>query len=135
MSGLYLEAHVTISPVIEETARAFIKDLVKPYGFKLAYLVMLKGNSAEPSKRDTFMTGHGKDIDDLAERTRAVVMTLDAHGFRVWRYKIESCVIDSRQQGDIWGVLDPNRPELPLIACESCTSSSSVSELANSAKL
>lgn len=120
MSDLYLESHVTISPVIgelRETARIIASD----YGFKLAHLVMLKDHGPDqPSQRDTFMTGHSKHIDELAHRTQRLVERLRDCGFRVWRYKIESCVIDSRQQGDTWGVLDKNRPELPLIACEGC---------------
>ncbi len=90
--------------------------------FKLAHLVMLKSAGKDkPSQRDTFMTGHSKNIDELAARTKALCSSLRAAGFKVWRYKIESCVIDSRQQGDQWMVLDEARPELPLIACDGCS--------------
>ena len=121
MTDLYLEAHVTIAPVFDQE-RERVKALVEPYGFKLAHLVMLKDKGPDlPSQRDSFMTGHGKDIDDLAGRTRQVVLALGCHGFKVWRYKIESCVIDSRQTGDVWGIgLDPERPALPQIACDGC---------------
>lgn len=120
---LYLEAHVTISPVFDaERERA--AALAATYKFKLAHLVMLKGKGPDqPSQRDTFMTGHSKSIDDLAVRTQSLVRALKEAGFQVWRYKIETCVVDSRQQGDIWEVLDPARPELPLIACEGCAGS------------
>lgn len=114
---LYLEAHVTIEP-IPEVNRPYVSRLIEPYGFKLAHLIMLKGNT--PSQRDTFMTTHGKEVGELAQRTRNLVTTLKEYGVKVWRYKIETCVIDSRQTGDLWGVLDPDRPELPLIACEGC---------------
>jgi len=120
MTNLYLEAHITISPILgEERERA--SGLAKIFGFKLAHLVMLKDQGPEkPSQRDTFMTGHSKNIDDLAKRTQELVQELNGHGFKVWRYKIESCVVDSRQQGDLWSVLDPERPVQPLIACDGC---------------
>lgn len=121
MNDLYLEAHVTISPVFDGE-RERCQKIAVVHGFKLAHLVMLKerGNG-QPSQRDTFMTGHGKNIDELAARTRALVHLLASSGLKVWRYKIESCVIDSRQQGDTWRALDPGRPELPLIACDGCS--------------
>ena len=120
MTELYLEAHITISPVFGD-ARTRAETVAKSFGFKLAHLVMLKDKGPDkPSERDTFITGHAKNIDALVERTRMVVMMLKAEGFKVWRYKIESCVIDSRQTGDIWNALDPDRPELPLIACDGC---------------
>lgn len=120
---LYLEAHVTIAPVFD-MEREMADIIARKYNFKLAHLVMLKkqpGDTDKPSQRDTFMTGHSKNIDELAIRTRRLVQALRAEAFKVWRYKIESCVIDSRQQGDTWGVLDPARPEQPLIACDGCS--------------
>lgn len=120
MTDLYLESHVTIAPVFDgERERA--SEIAKRFGFKIAHLVMIKGGVDKPSQRDTFMTGHDKNIDDLAVRTKLVVTELRAAGFKVWRYKIESCVIDSRQTGDQWNVLDPDRPALPLIACDGCS--------------
>jgi hypothetical protein len=117
---LYLEAHVTISPVFDEE-RDRASNIAQAHGFKLAHLIMLKDKGPNvPSQRDTFMTGHGKHIDDLAERTQALVKHLTMQGFKVWRYKIESCVIDSRQQGDIWEALDKEAPVQPLIACDGC---------------
>lgn len=120
MSELYLEAHVTISPVFGEE-REHASVIAQNFGFKLAHLVMLKNQGPDkPSQRDTFMTGHDQNIDHLASRTTQLVKRLKDSGFKVWRYKIESCVIDSRQQGDIWQALDPDRPIQPLIACEGC---------------
>lgn len=120
MTELYLEAHVTISPVFDEE-RERAAALAKEHGFKLAHLVMLKRGPDVPSPRDTFMTGHSKSVDDLAMRMQTLVRVLVAAGFKVWRYKIESCVLDSRQQGDVWGALDPERPPQPLIACNGCS--------------
>ena len=118
---LYLESHVTISPVFDaERDRA--GEIASRHGFKLAHLLMKKArNSVEQqSERDTFMTGHSKFCDDITERTKTLVLDLQQKGFKVWRYKIENTVLDSRNSGDIWGVLDETRPALPLIACEGC---------------
>lgn len=120
MSELYLEAHITISPVYD-AERENAEAIARAFNFKLAHLVMLKSKGPDkPSQRDTFMTGHSKNVDDLAERSKLLVTALKAEGFKVWRYKIESCVIDSRQQGDVWEALDPNAPVQPLIACDGC---------------
>lgn len=120
MSELYLEAHITISPVFDMD-RERASDIAKEFKFKLAHLVMVKAKGADKtSNRDTFMTGHSKNIDDLALRSRLLVIALKAGGYKVWRYKIESCVVDSRQQGDVWNALDPQAPIQPLIACEGC---------------
>lgn len=118
---LYLEAHVTIAPVFGKH-RDFVERVAKRYGFKLAHLVMLKEKGPDViSQRDTFMTGHGKNIDDLVNRTQDLVADLSLEGYKIWRYKIESCVIDSRQTGDVWNYLDPDRPQQPLIACDGCS--------------
>jgi len=120
MSDLYLESHVTISPVFDQR-RDEAGEIAKTFGFKLAHLVMLKSKGPDkPSERDTFMTGHSKNIDDLADRTKALLLALKAADFKVWRYKIENCVVDSRQQGDIWEALDAEAPIQPLIACDGC---------------
>lgn len=116
---LYLEAHITISPVFDNE-RELASTIARRHGFKLAHLVMLRKETDITSTRDTFMTGHSKNIDDLARRTKSICEALVDSGFKVWRYKIESCVIDSRQTGDQWNVLDVEHPSLPLIACDGC---------------
>lgn len=117
---LYLESHVTISPVFDEI-REQVREIAQRYGFKLAHLVLLKDRGPDiPSQRDTFMTGHSKEIDDLVKRTQLLTRELKVKGFKIWRYKIEACTFDSRQQGDFWEVMDPDAPVLPLIACDGC---------------
>lgn len=120
MTQLYLEAHLTLEP-IKDHERAIVEEIARRHQFRLARLVMLKdAGPDQPSRRDSFMTAHGKQIDELAERAHACCRALRDAGFRLWRYKIESCAIDSRQTGDQWGVLDADRPELPLISCDGC---------------
>lgn len=101
----YLESHITIEPVFDERREAAAL-LAKPYNFKLAHLLMQKEReaTAERSDRDTFMTGHSKSRRDIIERTKQLVMVLKANGFKVWRYKIEDTLIDSRNE-DVFGLL------------------------------
>ena len=93
----YYEAHVTIDPV-STSDRVHVAGLVANYRFKLANLLMDKG---VPSSLDTFMTGHDTDLDELVERTRCVVIALQTVGWKVRRYKIEDCVIDSRIRDEL----------------------------------
>lgn len=103
VSELYFEAHVTIDPVFGFD-RDKAEDIARQHNFKLAKLVMLKGNISEESKRDTFMTSHDKLFLPIKERTIACVKQLKAAGFVVRRYKIEDTILDSRTN-DIFGVL------------------------------
>lgn len=93
----YLEAHITIEPVFDEK-RVKLELLVQEFSFKLAHLLMQKEReaTAERSNRDTFATGHSKSKCDIIMRTQACVEALQAAGFKVWRYKIEDTLIDSR---------------------------------------
>lgn len=103
---LYLEAHVTIEPVFDER-REQAAEIAQRYKFKLADLLMKKRaeDTAERSGKDTFMTGHSKSKVDIAARTMALVRTLQASGFKVWRYKVEDTLIDSRN-ADEWNLID-----------------------------
>lgn len=94
---LYYESHITIEPGGEED-RKEIEEIIRGYGFKLAELLMKKRDNDTPerSKFDTFCTGHGTHIDQLSARMYSCVKHLQEDGFKVWRYKIESVVIDSK---------------------------------------
>lgn len=97
LAHLYYEAHITIEPVFDarlETAR----ELASKFGFRVADLLMKKRekDSAERSANDTFMTGHGKYYDDLRRAMAALIHELQTNRFKVWRYKIEDTVVDSR---------------------------------------
>ncbi len=102
---LYLEAHVTIEPVFDER-RAEAAEIAKLYNFKLAHLLMKKDREAteERSDRDTFMTGHSKFKSDINQRTKELVKHLKQEGFKVWRYKVEDTLLDSKLK-DIWELL------------------------------
>ena len=105
MTKLYYEAHVTIEPVFDAN-RDFAGQIAKAFKFKLADLLMRKRSedSEERSKNDTFMTGHSTDYEDIKQRTISLVKQLQSYGYKVWRYKIEDTLVDSRS-ADEFGLL------------------------------
>ena len=105
MTKLYYEAHVTIEPVFDAD-RDFAASIARPFKFKLADLLMRKRSedTEERSKNDTFMTGHSTDYEDIKQRTISLVKQLQSYGYKVWRYKIEDTICDSRSE-DVFGLL------------------------------
>lgn len=92
---LYYESHITIEPVFGERLQQF-SDIVEQHGFKAAKLLMQKDREATPerSNKDTFCTGRGKRLINLDDRMMHCVTDLKDAGFAVWRYKIESVLVD-----------------------------------------
>lgn len=103
--SLYYESHITIEPVFDDRLELF-KELCKPYGFKVANLLMQKRklDTPERSRYDTFCTGRHKGYYTLEHRMIFLIKTLKENDFEVWRYKIEDAIIDSRYD-DIWRIL------------------------------
>ncbi len=93
------ECHITIEPILDELKLESIKQVVKSYSFRVADLLMCKRQEDTPerSKYDTFMTGHSKKYDDLQERMANLVSHLTQQGIKVYRYKIEAILLDSRE--------------------------------------
>lgn len=91
------ECHVTIEPVFG-TELNFVENVANGYNFKVANLLMQKRreDSPERSKNDTFMTGHDKDFNNIKERLENLITDLTRYGYKVWRYKIEDIIVDSR---------------------------------------
>lgn len=105
MSNIY-ECHITIEPVFGERL-SVSKRIADAWGFKVATLLMVKGDgTTEPSRRDTFMTSHSPIYDILETNMRMCVDAMQAHGFDVHRYKIELIVLNSKYQDDPLGILD-----------------------------
>ena len=102
-SLLYYEAHITIDPVPEEH-RYLVEALGVPHKFKLAKLLMEKQGVLSPSTLDTFMTAHGTSLDDMIERVKGMVLSLQKNFYKVKRYKIEDTVSDSRTE-DVYKIL------------------------------
>lgn len=103
---LYYEAHVTIEPVFGDRL-FYARVIAEKHKFKVADLLMKKReeDTEERSKKDTFITGHGKQFEDIVSRLNALVAELRAEGYKVWRYKIEDTLLDSRHDGDRTGSL------------------------------
>jgi len=102
----YYESHVTIEPIEDLEKLNMVKTVSGMFGFRVADLFMLKNRQETPerSNRDTFMTGHGKDLDDITDRTINLVRAIQQLGITVWRYKVEDTLFDSRNE-DIYGLL------------------------------
>jgi hypothetical protein len=103
----YYEAHITIEPVFENRFELF-KNICHDYKFHVATLLMQKRKSdtEERSKNDSFCTGRGISYTDIETRMLQLVKRLEIEGFKVWRYKIESTLLDSRYD-DAKHPLDP----------------------------
>ena len=105
-SKLYFECHITIEPVfdLELDAAAL---LAKQFHFRVADLLMQKRHEDMPSrsKYDTFMTGRHKNYEVLYEKMFNLIKALQERGFKIWRYKIEDTIIDSKIK-DVEGLLD-----------------------------
>ncbi|MBI4120771.1 MAG: hypothetical protein HY457_00745 [Parcubacteria group bacterium] len=107
----YYEAHVTVEPIFGKRLEKFI-ELCKRYEFHVATLLMQKRKSDTPkrSKNDSFCTGRSISYSEIETRMLSLVDALRAAGFKVWRYKIESTLLDSRYDDS---KLPLKREELP----------------------
>ena len=95
------ETHVTIEPVLNENSMAILKEIAKQHGFKVAELLMVKEDGKTmQSKLDSFLTGHDKTYPGAHESMISLVHALKAGKFKVWRYKIECIILDSKYQND-----------------------------------
>jgi hypothetical protein len=114
----YYECHVTIEPVFDDR-RTAAGSIAKMHHFALAELNMQKRSqdTSERSKDDTFMTGRSYDLVDLSDRMTDLIRHLKHEGFKVWRYKIELTILDSRYD-DGFDALDEDRPAKELFPRE-----------------
>ena len=64
-----------------------------------------KDDTPERSRYDTFMTGHSQSLSDIKYRMICCIKELGVHGFKIWRYKIEDTILDSRSE-DIFGLIE-----------------------------
>ena len=108
----YYEAHITVEPVFDEQLTDF-KKVCQEYGFHVATLLMKKRkeDKAERSANDSFATGRSISYSDLEDRMLKLVQTLSEKGFKVWRYKIESTLLDSRYNDEMLTLEEDNLPE------------------------
>jgi hypothetical protein len=99
------ECHITVEPV-REPLLLNVRIIAESHGFRLADLLMRKRGTTTltRSEFDTFMTGHSELMPPLEQRMMAVISEVKAIGVKVYRYKIEKIVYDSRN-GDHLGIL------------------------------
>lgn len=95
------EAHVTVEPLFNERRKQF-EEICGRHGYKAANLVMIKKEgAATPSNRDTFCTGYGDAVSDMKFVLRKFVPELRKAGIKVWRYKIEAIIVDSKFKDEL----------------------------------
>lgn len=95
--SLYHESHVTIEPIFDARLEQ-LQFLCKLHGFRVADLLMQKRKEDTPerSRFDTFCSSRSVDPAALEARMFAFVNALHSAGFKVWRYKIEDVILDSK---------------------------------------
>ncbi len=107
------ECHITIEPIFDDNLLNNIKRIAAEERFKVADLLMQKRKEDTPerSKFDTFMTGHDITLYVLQHRMTDLVRALTQIGIKVYRYKIEHIILDSRDHlnPDCLKLLEGNR--------------------------
>lgn len=105
-TNFYFESHVTIEPIFDDQL-SLASTIARSHGFKVADLLMKKrkNDTVERSKYDTFMTGRSNTYQFLEDNMKNLIIELRSNGFKVWRYKIENILCDSRYY-DIYGLCD-----------------------------
>lgn len=98
----YFECHVTIEPIFDERLEE-ATEIAKSFHFSIADLLMKKRQTdlEERSRNDTFMTSRHKEVVILQNRMIDLVRELQGKGFKVWRYKIEDPLQDSKIHDDL----------------------------------
>ncbi len=98
----YYEAHVTIEPVFEERRETFVA-ICRKHDFHVAELLMQRKRKDTPnrSSKDAFCTGRSISYSDLEDRMKALLAELTVCRFAIWRYKIESTLLDSRHDDSL----------------------------------
>ena len=111
----YYEAHVTIEPVFDKKL-AELSKIANIYGFRVASLLMQKRkkDTAERSKNDSFCTARSISYSDLKDRMMSFMYDIKERGYMVWRYKIESTLLDSRYDDSVFTLDRNNIPQKEL---------------------
>ena len=105
METLYYECHLTIDPVLDLNTHKLLTKICAETQFRVAKLLMSKGDNFTPSEHDSFITGRSKNYSELLCRMVYLCEGLKQNGFTIRRYKIEIATLDSKDQGDILGLI------------------------------
>lgn len=100
------ETHITIEPVLDDRRKMDLQLIAEQCHFKVAELLMVKkdGKMSE-SRLDSFLTGHDKEYPKAYDNMTDLISRLQQANFKVWRYKIECIILDSKYQHDPEGLL------------------------------
>lgn len=101
---LYFECHVTIDPVQPGPRLELLENIAEAHGFKVAKLLMRKGDTICPHGDDAFMTTRSNRLEPLRYNLGSLVIALKTHHYVIRRYKIEDTIIDSAR-ADEYGLL------------------------------
>ncbi len=99
MENLLYECHITLEPIIDnDTLLEILNIACYHFKFKIADLFMQKRKEDTPerSKYDTFLTGHSNNYSELTDRMLNLIYFCQKANIKVWRYKIEGIILDSR---------------------------------------
>lgn len=104
MNSLYYECHIT-TDVIPPDKRELFDRLCKNAGFWASDWKL-----ADTSLK-FFATSRGHDYTELKSRMCNLILDLKAFDFKVWRYKIEDTILDSKIE-DIYNIVDLKSSEI-----------------------
>lgn len=102
------ECHITIEPVFNDRLE-HARIIAEFHSFRVADLLFKKREEDSPQRScyDTFMTGHAELYSDILDRMFQLIGELKANDFKIWRYKIEEIIVDSRYK-DIYNIISSN---------------------------
>lgn len=92
---LYFECHVTIDPVQPGPRLELLEKLAESCAFRVAKLLMRKGQEIVPHGDDAFMTARSVHLEPLRFDLGQLVGLLRMNHYKVKRYKIEDTIVDS----------------------------------------
>jgi hypothetical protein len=90
------EAHLNIDKLEDSQTHPALLKLLTDLGLKVVDLVNIPLKGLESEEFGTITTMHSDNLQTLIDNTRKAVLALQKEGYRVLRYKVESCVLDSK---------------------------------------
>lgn len=91
----YYEAHINLGEM-DELQEANLKTVLDKIGFKTTDIVNSPIEGLEQEDFHTILTTNDPNLSALKGRVGTSVLLLQAHGYKVNRYKIESTIWDSK---------------------------------------
>ena len=89
-TSLYYECHVTVEPIEFEEPRALFDTICREFKFWTSEWILKKDGY------HFFATSRSTGLAEMQHRMIALMEALISNGFKIWRYKIEDTVVDSK---------------------------------------